>query len=160
MIDLATPLAEATGRVLADLGAEVIKVEPPGGCEARFAPPFADGEGGGGDPEGSLYWRVWGLGKKSVVLDVEADADRDRLIELARGADVFIESETPGTLAALGLGPDDLLKANPSLVYVSVTPFGQEGPYAKHPATDLTLGAAGGLMNMQGDRERPPLRRA
>ena len=92
MIDLSTPLAEATGRVLADLGAEVIKVEPPGGCESRFAPPFADGGGASGDPEGSLYWRSWGLGKKSVVLDLDDAADRAKLLELARGADVWIES--------------------------------------------------------------------
>ena len=86
VLDLATPLGEATGRVFADLGAEVIKVEPPSGCESRFAPPFA--KGGEGDPEGSLFWRVWGLGKKSVVLDLQEPADRDRFIELVRGADL------------------------------------------------------------------------
>jgi crotonobetainyl-CoA:carnitine CoA-transferase CaiB-like acyl-CoA transferase len=155
VLDLATPLAEASGRVLADLGAEVIKVEPPGGCAARFTAPFVDGEQG--NPEGSLFWKAWGLGKRSVVLDLESRADRGKLLRLARGADVFVESFTPGTLEALGLGADALCAENPTLVYVSITPFGQTGPEAKHPATDLTLGAAGGLLDLQGDGDRPPV---
>jgi len=155
VIDLTTPLAEATGRVLADLGAEVIKVEPPGGCAARFIAPFEEGRAG--EPDGSLFWRAYGLGKRSVVLDLEQAADRERLIELACGADIFIESSEPGALAAMGLGFDALHAKNPSLLYVSVTPFGQTGPKANHPATDLTLAAAGGLINLQGDGDRPPL---
>ena len=102
VLDLATPLAEATGRVFVDLGAEVIKIEPPGGCASRFTPPFEDGRAG--DPEGSLFWRSRGRGKRSVVLDIEAPADRASLVELARGADVLIESFEPGTLERLGLG--------------------------------------------------------
>lgn len=155
VIDLTTPLAEATGRVLADLGAEVIKVEPPAGCAARFIAPFEEGRAG--EPDGSLFWRAYGLGKRSVVLDLEQAADRERLIELACGADIFIESSDPGALAAMGLGFDALHAKNPSLLYVSVTPFGQTGPKANHPATDLTLAAAGGLINLQGDGDRPPL---
>ncbi len=154
VLDLATPLAEATGRVLADLGAEVIKIEPPGGCASRHAPPFSPDARG--EPE-SLFWRAWGMGKRSVVLDLDAPADRARLVELARGADVLVESFTPGTLGALGLGADALREINPALVYVSVTPFGQTGPHARHRATDLTLAAAGGLLNMQGDGDRPPV---
>jgi crotonobetainyl-CoA:carnitine CoA-transferase CaiB-like acyl-CoA transferase len=155
VLDLATPAAESAGLVLADLGAEVIKIEPPGGCESRRTPPFAHGKEG--DPEGSLYWRVYGLGKKSVVLDLELEGDRARFLELARSADVLIESFTPGTLDALGLGYEALRKENPALLYVSVTPFGQSGPEAASPASDLTLAAAGGLLNMQGDRDRPPV---
>jgi crotonobetainyl-CoA:carnitine CoA-transferase CaiB-like acyl-CoA transferase len=155
VLDLATPAAESAGRVFADLGAEVIKIEPPGGCESRRTPPFAHGKEG--DPEGSLYWRAYGLGKKSVVLDLELEGDRARFLELARSADVLIESFTPGTLDALGLGYEALRKENPALLYVSVTPFGQSGPEAASPASDLTLAAAGGLLNMQGDRDRPPV---
>ena len=135
VLDLATPLAEATGRVFADLGAEVIKIEPPGGCESRFAPPFA--KDGDGNPEGSLFWRAWGLGKKSVVLDLATEPGRQSLLALARGADVLIESFAPGEMDALGLGPAVLTELNPTLLYVSVTPFGQTGPFAKHPATGL-----------------------
>ncbi|MGH0031594.1 MAG: CaiB/BaiF CoA transferase family protein, partial [Myxococcota bacterium] len=155
VLDLAGPLAEATGRVLADLGAEVVKVEPPGGCASRFTAPFEDGREG--DADGSLFWRAWGLGKKSVVLDLHDAGDRERFLALADGADVLIESFTPGAMEALGLHADALLERNPALVYVSVTPFGQTGPEAKSPATDLTISAAGGLMDLQGDGDRPPL---
>ena len=159
VLDLSTALGEATGRVLADLGAEVIKVEPPGGCEARFSPPFVGGgaEAPAGDPEASLFWRAWGLGKRSVVLDLESEADRSRFVELARGADILIESYTPGVMDSMGLGAERLRELNPALLYVSVTPFGQTGPHARHPATDLTLSAAGGLLNMQGNGDRVPI---
>ena len=156
VLDLATPLAEATGRVFADLGAEVIKIEPPGGCESRFTAPFiatADAS----DPEGSLYWKAWGLGKKSVVIDFDDGCGREELLALVRTADVLIESFTPGTLEQRGLGYESLREANPTLLFVSVTPYGQTGPDASSPATDLTLAAAGGFLNCQGDRDRPPV---
>ena len=155
VIDAATARAELTGRILADLGAEVIKVEPPGGATARRLPPFERGREG--DPEASLYWAALGLGKRSVVLDIERDADRRRLKELLASADIFIESFDPGALDALGLGYSALGELNPALVHVSVTPFGQDGPQAATPATELTLEAAGGLIGLQGDRDRPPL---
>ena len=165
VLDLSTALGEATGRVLADLGAEVIKVEPPGGCEARFAPPFATKpsaeqprpEAPDGDPETSLFWRAFGLGKRSVVLDLDDPGDRKRFLALVATADILIESSVPGEMDAKGLGFGALDKLNPMLLYVSVTPFGQTGPYARHPATDLTLSAAGGYLNMTGDGDRPPL---
>ena len=155
VLDLATPLAEATGRVLADLGAEVIKIEPPGGCASRRTPPFVDGLAG--DPEGSLHWRAWGLGKLSVVLDLDDAADRDRFVALVRTADVLIESFTPGTLETWDLDVGTLRRENPTLLHVSVTPYGQTGPEATSPASDLTLAAAGGFLNCQGDRDRPPI---
>ena len=159
VLDLCTPLGEAAGRVLADLGAEVIKVEPPGGCESRFAPPFA---GGGtapisGDTESSLFWKSFGVGKHSVVLDLDAAADRERFLALVRTADVLLESFVPGHLAERGLDYARLAEENDALLYTSITPFGQTGPHALHPATDLTLAAAGGLLNMQGDGDRVPL---
>lgn len=180
VLDLSTPLAEATGRVLADLGAEVIKIEAPGGCESRFAPPFSDSgsDSGSGqrsgsrgdrknsaqaisseehDPESSHFWRAFGLGKHSVVLDIDSREGRSRFLELVAGADILIESFTPGEMQAKGFGADALLAHNPMLLYVSVSPFGQTGPYARHPATDLTLSAAGGLLNMQGDGDRVPI---
>jgi len=159
VLDLSTPLAEATGRVLADLGAEVIKIEPPGGCESRFAPPFAGPrqDSRDGDPEASLFWQAFGLGKRSVVLDLDDPEGREQFLALVSGADIVVESFTPGVMAAKGLGPDELGELNPMLLYVSVSPFGQTGPYAKHPATDLTMAAAGGLLNMQGDGDREPV---
>jgi len=172
VLDLSTPLAEATGRVLADLGAEVIKIEEPGGCEARYAPPFSNSASADSDsksaprplrdathadPEASLFWRSFGLGKYSVVLDIDEPDDREKFLELVAGADILIESFTPGVMQSKGLGADVLCAQNPMLLYLSVTPFGQTGPFAKHPATDLTLAAAGGLLNMQGDGDRVPI---
>lgn len=159
VLDLSTAMAEATGRTLADLGAEVLKIEPPGGCEARWTPPFVGGGASApaGDPEASLFWRAWGRGKRSVVLDLESERDRARLRTLASSADILIESFTPGTMDAMDLGPERLSRLNPALLYVSVSPFGQTGPFARHPASDLTLAAAGGLLNMQGNGDRPPI---
>ena len=153
VLDLATARAEFTGRILADLGAEVIKVEPPEGAAARRLPPFD-----GGDPERSLYWSALGLGKRSVVLDLLNDEDdRATLRRLLAGADVLIESFDPGVMEGVGLGHAELAEALPQLVYTSVTPYGQDGPWAHRVATELTAEAAGGLVSMQGDQDRPPI---
>jgi crotonobetainyl-CoA:carnitine CoA-transferase CaiB-like acyl-CoA transferase len=155
VIDAASARGELAGRVLADLGAEVLAVEPPGGARARGLPPFAHDRSD--DPEASLYWAAVALGKRSVVLDALDPRDAERLRELAREADVFIEAFEPGALAPLGLDWPALRELNPALVYVSISPFGQDGPLARAPATDLTLEAAGGLLGLQGDPDRPPL---
>ncbi|MCY3558960.1 MAG: CoA transferase [Chloroflexi bacterium] len=152
VLDLATPRAEMTGRVLADMGAEVIKVEPPAGADARRLPPFSDSE-----PGRSLYWAQMGLGKRSVVIDLDSAPGRDEFRSLLATADVLIESFDPGTMASLGLGYDDVKNELPDLIYVSVTPYGQDGPHADRPATDLTLESAGGLVGLQGDGDRPPV---
>ncbi len=150
VIDLATTRAELAGRVLADLGAEVIKIEPPDGAEARQIGPFnAAGE--------SLYWAAVGLGKHSVVLDIKRKADRERLHDLLASADILIESSDLGELARLGLGYDALAVRYPRLIYASISPYGQDGPWAGRPASDLTVEAAGGLLGLQGDPDRPPI---
>ena len=151
VIDLATTRGEMAGRVLADLGAEVVKVEPPEGAEARRVGPFA------GDSDESLYWAALGLGKRSVVLDLEQQADREELHHLLTGADVLIESFDPGEMARLGLGFEELSSRYPRLIYASITPYGQDGPWAQRAASDLTVEAAGGLLGLQGDPDRPPL---
>ena len=149
VLDLSTRMAEATGKTLADLGAEVIKVEPPGGCDARCTPPFAqDGR--------SLFWEAWGLGKRSVVCDIDSHQGQDEVRTLAASADVLLESFVPGHLAERNLGPHELAAVNPALVYVSVTPFGVGTPDEAVPMTDLTLSAAGGLLAMQGNHDRVP----
>ena len=155
IIDASTARAELAGRILADLGAEVIKVEPPAGAQARSLPPFARGREG--DAEASLYWAALALGKRSVVLDIEREGDHESLRQLLADADVFIESFDPGHLAALELAYPQVRELNPALVYVSVTPFGQDGPDAGVPATELTIEAAGGLVGLQGDNDRPPI---
>ena len=155
VLDLATGYCEIAGRLLADMGAEVIKIEPPGGHSARRIPPFIVGREG--ESDGSLHWAAYAIGKRSVVLDLDDQACRNRLRELARGADVLVESLEPGAMAAQGLGYTDLSALNPALVYASISPFGQDGPHAHRPATDLTIQAAGGLVSMQGDVDRPPV---
>ena len=152
VIDIATPRAEMAGRVLADLGAEVIKVEPPGGAPARRMPPFSDSE-----PGRSLYWAHVGFGKRSVVIDPESSAQRDDFMALLRTADVLIESSDAGFMAAHDFSYEHLKDQFPRLIYASITPYGQNGPHANRPATNLTVEAAGGLVSLQGDGDRPPI---
>lgn len=155
VLDLATSLGEMAGRLLADLGADVIKVEPPGGCEARGRPPFDHSSAGSSGQ--SLYWAALGLGKRSVVLDLEDPQDQASLREAVRSADVLVESFCPGVMDRRRLGYGALSQINPGLIYMSITPFGQRGPKAGWPATELTIEAASGRLSLQGDRDRPPL---
>ncbi|MEN8158973.1 MAG: CoA transferase [Myxococcota bacterium] len=155
VLDLTDGGALLCGRILADLGADVIQVEPPGGAAARRLGPFAEGVAA---PEASLFWWAHARGKRGTVLDLAQAADREALLALARGADVLIESAAPGALAARGLGPADLAAENPALVVVSITPFGQDGPRAHDAATDLTVLAAAGPLVLTGDDDRAPVR--
>ena len=141
--------------VLAELGADVVCVEPREGSGSRRQAPFA---GGASDPERSLFWWAYARGKRSVVLDPESPADRDDLLRLIDGADVLVEARTPGEMERLGLGFEELARRNPALVYVSVTPFGQTGPKARWAASDLTVLAASGALWLMGDEDRPPVR--
>jgi crotonobetainyl-CoA:carnitine CoA-transferase CaiB-like acyl-CoA transferase len=154
VLDLTTPRGELAGRMLADLGAEVLKIEPPGGSPTRTLAPFDERPG---SDRRSLYWAALGLGKHSVVLDLEDERGREAVRDLARRADILLESFDPGTTAALGLDYATLGRLNPRLIYVSITPYGQQGPKSRWPATDLTLEAAGGRVSLQGDPDRPPL---
>ncbi|HEX5365521.1 MAG TPA: CoA transferase [Acidimicrobiales bacterium] len=155
VVDLSTARGWLTGRILADLGADVVKVEPPGGDPGRRLPPFADDEPG---PERSLQWWFANRGKRSVCLDLD-DADGVALARrLLAGADVVVESFDPGYLAERGLGYDELHALNPRLVVTSVTPFGQDGPYAGWAGPDLVLSAMGGPMWLTGEPDRPPVR--
>ena len=155
VLDLCTPRAELAGRVLADLGAEVLKIEPPEGSPSRRIPPFEGDRAD--DVEASLYWIAVALGKRSAIVDFTVGEERSRLVELAACADVVLESFDPGTMDALGLGWEDLQTRNPRLIYASVTPYGQDGPKAHWPASELVIEAAGGRIALQGDRDRTPL---
>ena len=155
VLDLATPLAELAGRVLADLGADVLKVEPPAGARSRMLPPFA--AAAAADAGQSLYWAAVGRGKRSCTLDLDSAQDREALHALLAQADILIECFAPSTARALHLAPEDLAARHPHLVHVSVTPFGRTGPKADAPASDLTVEAAGGLLGLQGAGDRPPV---
>jgi crotonobetainyl-CoA:carnitine CoA-transferase CaiB-like acyl-CoA transferase len=143
------------GQILADLGADVIHVEPPGGSSARGVGPFAKDERG---PETSLFWWAYARNQRSVSLDFESAADRELALQLASGADFWIESEVPGRMAELGLGYADLAAVNPGLVYVSISAFGQTGPKSGWADSDLTLAAASGVAYLSGEGDRPPVR--
>ncbi len=153
----ALDLTDASGifctRVLAGLGADVVRIEPPGGDPLRQRGPFY---GGTPNPEKSLYWFHFNFNKRSITLDVAAPEGRDLLKRLARGADFFVECSPPGYLDRLGLGYQALSALNPRLIVTSITPYGQTGPYSQRVGTDITLCAAGGLSFVIGDTDTPP----
>jgi len=155
VLDLSTERAWLTGRLLADLGATVTKIEPPGGDPGRLRGPYADDEA---SPENNLTWWAYNLGKRSVTLDLGSADGRQLLLELVAQADAVLESFTPGQMATWGLGYDDLAAVNPRLVMTSISPFGQTGPYAQFAASDLIIAALGGPVWMTGDDDRPPVR--
>jgi CoA:oxalate CoA-transferase len=130
--------------LLADLGAEVIKVEPPSGDDARTFGPHVKGA--------SSYFRLFNRGKLGIVLDLKRDEDRERLERLVERADVLVENFRPGVLARLGLAVERLHELNPRLVVVSITGFGQTGPLRAQPAYDLLVQAMSGLLAATGTR--------
>jgi crotonobetainyl-CoA:carnitine CoA-transferase CaiB-like acyl-CoA transferase len=151
VVDMADGKGEFAGRALADLGAEVIRLEPPGGAASRSLPPFTD------DGSASLFFALRNAGKRSAVVDLQSDAGLERLHGLLENADVLIESTQPGTLARLGIGADALLARYPSLIVTSISDFGQEGPYASYQGTDMVCNAMGGMMHRAGIPEKPPV---
>ena len=155
VLDLTTERGLLCGQMLADLGADVIKVEPPGGSLARRLGPFVGDEP---HPERSLVWWAYNRNKRGITLDLEQGEGQQLLCRLAAHADFLIESDAPGTLAARCLGPADLAAVNSRLIYISISPFGQTGPKAHDAASDLTVMAASGPLFMTGDADRPPLR--
>ncbi|MCL4240909.1 MAG: CoA transferase [Dehalococcoidia bacterium] len=143
VLDLTAGKADLGPMILADLGAEVVKVEPPGGAVSR---------------EDALRFAAYNRNKRSVTLDLAVEQGRAAFLDLVRGADFLFEDAGPGEMAARGLGWEQLREVNPRLVYVATTPFGQDGPYSGHAAADLTLAAMGGMMALNGDADRPPVR--
>lgn len=156
VLDLTTHGWWLCARLLADLGADVLKIEPPGGDPGRSVGPFAAGHEG--DPDASLAWWFGNRGKRSAQLDLARGADRERLLALVAGADVVVESWGPGGLAAHGLDADALLAANPSLVITSISPYGLDGPHADWRGPDLVVAARSGFTWLTGDTDRAPLR--
>jgi len=155
VLDLTNERGLLCGQILADLGADVIAVEPTGGSSARRIGPFAADVH---DPERSLLWWSYSRNKRSITLDPTRTEGRDLLLRLAATSDFLIESFEPGFMAARGLAYHDLASINPSLVYVSITGFGQTGPKAHYADADLILLAAGGPLILGGDDDRPPVR--
>lgn len=150
VVDLADEKGELAGRLLGDLGASVIRVEPKAGARSRSLPPF--------DAEGrSLYFAYRNSNKLGLALDLDDAADRASLEDLLTRADVLIESERPGRMAELGLAPTDLSNRHPHLIVLSISDFGQTGPYRDWVATDSTMSAVSGMQFKAGTPDREPL---
>ncbi len=154
VLDLTDAKGQLAGKILGDMGADVVKVEPPTGDPARSIPPFYHDEP---DPEKSLYWWAYNTSKRGVTLDVATADGQDLFKRLVERFDVVLESFAPGHLASLGLGYDDLAKVKPDIIVASLTPFGQTGPYKEFKATDFISVAMSGNMYMTGDADRPPV---
>lgn len=150
VLELARILAGPwAGQVLADMGADVIKVESPAGDETRrWGPPFVTYADGGRD---AAYFHACNRGKRSIVADFATPAGRGRVRDLAQHADVVIENFRPGDLDRYGIGAAQLRAANPRLVWCAITGFGQDGPYSPRPGYDLVVQAMGGIMDLTGD---------
>jgi crotonobetainyl-CoA:carnitine CoA-transferase CaiB-like acyl-CoA transferase len=152
VIDMSTVLAGPNcARYLADFGADVIKVERPGGDSLRnmaWRDP-RDGEG--------LWWKLVNRNKRTIVLDIKDDQDRATLLRLVDDAHVLVENSRPGTLERLGLGPDVLLARNPQLIITRISGFGQDGPYASRPGFATIAEAMSGLVALSGEPDGQPL---
>ena len=142
-------------RLLGDFGADVIKIEPPGGEAGRRMPPFA---GDDPDPEKSLFFLLCNLNKRGIVLDLKTPEGAAAFRALARTADVIVESFQPGYLASLGLDHASLEAENPGLIMTSITPFGQTGPYSHYKGCEIVTYATSGIMAISGTSDREPLK--
>ena len=154
-LDLTDEKGLLCGRILGELGAEVIKVERPQGDPARNIGPFYEDIP---HPERSLFWFAYNLNKKGITLDVETRDGQELFMRLVRKVDFVLESFSPGYLEGLGLGYSRLSEVNRRLVVTSITPFGCGGPYRDYKASDITLMAMGGYVYVTGEPGRPPLR--
>jgi len=155
VLDLTDERGLLAGKILADLGADVVQIEPPGGNPARNIGPFY---GDDPQPEKSLFWWAYAANKRSITLDLDQKDGQALLKKMVAEADFLIESFAPGYLDTLGIGYDVLAEINPKLVMVSITPFGQDGPYSNYQATDIVGMALGGFMYLTGDDDRAPIR--
>ena len=155
VLDLSGHRAQLAGRLLADMGADVIKIEPPGGDPARTIGPFVNDEP---HRDRSLFFWFYNLNKRSLTLDIGSPQGAEIFRRLVKSADVVIESFAPGRMAEMKLGWDDLRAVNPSLILLSIAPFGQTGPYRDFDADDTVLTALSGMLYVNGYPGRAPVR--
>lgn len=155
VLDLTDEKGFLCGKMLADLGADVIKVEKPGGDRSRNIGPFYHNIP---DPEKSLYWFAYNANKRGITLNVDSVDGKRILTRLIRTFDVVIESFPPGHIEHLDLGYSSLVKINPGIIMASITPFGNFGPYRDYKTSDIVCMALGGYMYLCGDADRAPVR--
>ena len=154
VLDLTDDKAFICGRALSDFGAEVIKVEKPGGDPSRLKGPFYKDEF---DPEKNLTWFAFNSNKKGITLDIESAQGKELFLKLVKTADVVVESFAVGYLDKIGLGYEGLSRVNPGIILTSISGFGQEGPYRDYKDPDIVVRALGGLVYTAGYDDRPPL---
>lgn len=155
VLDLTDDKGALCSRILADLGADIIKIEKPEGDKSRNVGPFFQNIP---DPTKSLSWFAYNLNKRGITLDIETREGQELFVRLIRKADFVIESFPVGYMEGLGLDYSALSKINPRIVMTSITPFGQTGPYKNYKASDIVVMAMGGFMYITGNPEDPPLR--
>jgi len=154
VLDLTDEKGHYCGQLLGSFGADVIKVERPGGDPARNIGPFVHDTP---DPEKSLFWFAYNTNKRGITLDIETAKGKELCKSLVKTADIVAESFPPGYMDGLGLGYSDLEKINPRVIMTSITHFGQAGPYQDYKGSDLICWAMGGLLFQTGEPERPPV---
>ncbi len=155
VLDLSGPMGNYCGKMFADLGADVILIEPPSGTRLRFEPPFLDDKPG---LERSLSYAYHNTSKRGITLNLDSVTGRELLRRLVANADVIVETEKPGVMRRRTLHYDALAAVRPQLVYTSITPFGQTGPYADYEVEDLIGLALGGLLSLGGYPDTAPIR--
>jgi crotonobetainyl-CoA:carnitine CoA-transferase CaiB-like acyl-CoA transferase len=153
-LDLTDEKGFLCGKILAELGVDVIKVEKPGGDPARNIGPFWHDQA---EPEKSLYWFAYNSSKRGITLDLEKDEGQRIFRDLAKTADFIIESFAPGELDKLGFCFSELSRIRKGLILVSITPFGQKGPYSRYQASDLVVMGMAGEVFLTGDSDRRPV---
>jgi crotonobetainyl-CoA:carnitine CoA-transferase CaiB-like acyl-CoA transferase len=153
VLDLSSSMGAFCGKLLRDLGMDVIKVEPREGDATRREAPFAKGDT---DREGSLRFAYLNAGKRSITLDIAAESSRKLLLDLVARSDIVLEDFTPGYLSTRNLGYEVLLERQNKLILVSLSGFGQDGPYAQFKTPDIVGNAMGGLLYISGDPQMAP----
>ena len=153
VLDLTQSGCMLCGKMLGDMGADVVKVEPPGGDPSRRLGPYYKDIV---DPEKSLFWFAYNSNKRGITINLETEKGRGVFKRLVAKADFVIESFSPGHMDRLGLGYEALSRVNPRVIMTAITYFGQTGPKANYAASDLIAWAAGGTLYVAGDPDRAP----
>jgi len=155
VLDLTDTKGHLCGKILGDFGADVIKIEKPGGDPSRNRGPFSKNVP---DAQRSLLWFAYNTSKRGITLNIEVSDGQHIFKRLLESADFVIESFDPGYMDSIGLGYAELGRVKPDIIMTSISAFGQNGPFSHYRATDLTAGAMGGLVRIMGDPGRPPVR--
>ena len=155
VLDLTEDGCMMCGKILGDLGADVIQIEPPEGSPTRSTGPFYHDTP---DPQKSLTWYFFGLNKRGTTLNLRSPDGQEVFRGLVKTADFVIESARPGHMGSLGLGYEDLRRTRPDIIMTSITAFGQTGPYVDYQATDIVGVALSGTMWLFGEADRAPIR--